>query len=154
MVPASTSQLAKMRLYNTTRGTSALISNCVTGTNTITLTADVPAGWATTDVITIASQTVSGGTVSWVDIEIASGPTNKTHMFLSLLINSATVGDGMFLHPFTASYSASKVKEHYAQVASQSIITEILQTITTNTFALAWKGTPVAIIVRESGYLA
>ena len=44
LVVNSTSQLAKMRLYNTTRGTSLLISQSVVATKTITFTAAVPTG--------------------------------------------------------------------------------------------------------------
>lgn len=152
MVPFATTQLGKMRLYNTTRGTSALISNCNTGTNTITLTANVPGGWALTDVITIASQTVSGGGFGWVDIEITSGPTGKTYMFLQWFINSATPGDAARLHPLET-HATSKYKTMFAQVNGITNVLMSLLPITSNVFSLSWTGTPTAVIVREEGYL-
>jgi hypothetical protein len=154
MVPVSTSQVGKLRLYNTTRGTSALISNCVTGTNTITLTANVPAGWALTDVITIASQTVTGSGQPMVDIEITSGGLlSKTNAFLGFLVISATVGDRLTLHPFEA-FSASKYKNVFAQVANLTSETGRLLKLTTNVFSLFWTGTPTTVLVREDGYLS
>jgi hypothetical protein len=152
MVPVSTSQLGKMRLYNTTRGTSALISNCVVGTNTITLTANVPSGWATTDVITIASQTVSGGGQSWVDIEITSGPTSKTSLFINTQL-AGTTGDTMRIHPFTASFSTSKYNAlNVFNTAAISIGFGLIP-ITSNVFSLAWSTTITALVIREAGYI-
>lgn len=151
MVPASTSQLAKMRLYNTTRGTNALISNCVTGTNTLTLTANVPAGWQVGDTITIASQTVSGGGFSWVDLEMTSGPTNKLYMFINLSFVS-TAGDFALLHPLET-YAASKQVFVSANVTGQSLSSMFLVKITSNVISLSWTGSPTTTILRESGYL-
>jgi hypothetical protein len=154
MVPVSTSQVGKLRLYNTTRGTSALISNCVTGTNTITLTANVPAGWVLTDVITIASQTVTGSGQPMVDIEITSGGLlGKTNAFLGFLVISATVGDRFTLHPFET-FSASKYKNVFAQVANLTSETGRLLKLTANVFSLFWTGTPTTVLVREDGYLS
>jgi hypothetical protein len=152
MVPVSTSQLAKMRLYNTTRGTSALISNCVTGTNTITFTANVPAGWAITDVITIASQTVSGGGYSWVDLEITSVLTGKSFVFLNLYIVSATVGDEVHTHPFET-YGASKLNSYLAQVVNILMGAPIPQQVIANIVAMAWTGTPTRVVLREGAYI-
>lgn len=154
LVPVSTSHLAKMRLYNLTRGTNALISNYNTGTNVVTLTATVPAEWANGDSLTIASQTVSGSGLSWVDIEITSGPTNKSSVFVKLIINSATVGDVMRIHPFDASHSSSKYDVLYALVTSQNTNGVGLITVTNNVFSLSWTGTPNTIVIREAGYLS
>ena len=153
MVPNSTSHLAKMRLYNTTRGTSALISNCVTGTNTITLTANVPAGWVVGDTITIASQTVSGGALSWVDLEITSGPTNKTSVFMKLQCTSSTVGDTLRTHPFSASFSTSKYDTCAVLVSGQTTQVFALVNVITNIFSISWSGTPTNVNIREAGYL-
>jgi len=152
MVPTSTSQLAKMRLYNTTRGTSALISNCVTGTNTITLTANVPAGWATTDVITIASQTVSGGGLGWVDIEITSALTGKTSIFCNMQIISATAGDAFRVHPFTT-FATSAISPLVEQAANIQADKTPLLKIISNVLSISWAGTPTTIYLREAGYL-
>jgi hypothetical protein len=152
MVPASTSQLAKMRLYNTTRSNSALISDCDTGTNTITLTATVPADWANGDALTIASQTVSGGGFSWVDMEITSGPTDKPAIFISHVMNSASVGDALRVHPLEA-FSSSKASVNIALTASQNCNGFGLLKLTSNVFSLSWTGTPAVVVVREAGYL-
>lgn len=153
MKPTATTQLGKMRLYNTTRGNSVLIQDWVAGT--ITSTANYPANWANGDVLTIASQTVSGGGVSWVDIEITSGPTGKTYMFLNLHIASATAGDTMWLHPFET-YNISKTIQLDAQVANVNITYRYMGMIkiNSNVFSMQWTGTPGKVIVREAGYLA
>jgi hypothetical protein len=152
MTPASTSQLAKMRLYNTTRGTSALISDCVVGTNTITLTANVPAGWQVGDVITIASQTVSGGGFSWVDLEITSGPTSKSNIFLFAATNPGAAGDTLRTHPFEA-FGEGKVQTVTGQVAGAIINGFMFVKIVSNVFSAAWTGTPTIALFRETGYL-
>jgi hypothetical protein len=152
LVPTSTSQLGKMRLYNTTRGTSALISNYNTGTNVVTLTATVPAAWANGDSLTVASQTVSGGGVNWVDIEITSGPTGKTSLFLNMVISSATVGDTQRVHP-TETFGAGKIMAQVALVANQNSNRLALLPIASNLFSLSWTGTPTAVLVREAGYI-
>ena len=75
LVPISTSQLAKMVLHNTTRASDALISNCVTGTNTVTLTASVPGAWQVGDTITARSQTNTSNptaNVYFIDFEITA----------------------------------------------------------------------------------
>lgn len=153
MVPTSTSQLAKMRLYNTTRGTSALIDNCVTGTNTLTLTANVPAGWQVGDVITIASQTVSGGGFGWVDIEITSGPTDKASIFMFCTIIPGAAGDTIRTHPL-ATYGSGNAQIITGQVAANSINGLMLVKVTTNVFTFAWTGTPTVVVLREAGYLS
>ena len=113
MKPFATTQLAKMRLYNTTRANSALISDCNTGTNTITLTANAPANWANGDTITIASQTTIG-TFDWVDLEITSGVTGKSSIFVSLVVSSATPGDNIIYHPFEG---ICRLKNHLYHLA-------------------------------------
>lgn len=155
MVPTSTSQLAKMRLYNTTPGRTpyALISNCVIGTNTLTLTANVPANWQVGDTITIASQTVIG-TFSWVDLEITSGPTGKTALFVKTQINSAVAGDAIRLHPLET-YGAGKLSGNADVVAAGTTTNGFgLVKMTNNVFSLAWTGTPTVVFVREAGYLS
>jgi len=152
LVPTSTSQLAKMRLYNLTRGNSALISNYNTGTNVITLTANAPGTWANGDSLTIASQTVSGGGYSWVDLEITSGPTGKTSMFVNLYLLNATANQEVHMHPFET-YAASKLYSFLSQVTNILAGGLTLQKITGNVVSLAWTGTPTRIVVREAGYL-
>jgi len=153
MKPTGTTQLAKMRLYNTTRGTSALISDCTTGTNTLTLTANVPAGWQVGDVITIASQTVSGGGYGWVDMEIVSGPTGRSALYLNFLITSGAAGDETVLHP-TTTYGGSRRAQLPAYVAGVQSSGFGLVPITSNVFSWAWTANSTVITVREAGYIA
>jgi hypothetical protein len=156
IVPLSTAQLAKMRLYNTTRGNSALISNANTGTNTITLTATVPANWANGDTITIASQTVVG-TFNWVDLEITSGPTGKTSLWLLTQIRSNVQGDALRLHPFET-FAVSKAVPNAVMVASTTLLTSLPLPIpiTSNVFSIAWNGTWTnaadLVNLKELGY--
>ena len=150
--PSATTHLAKMRLYNLTRGNSALISDFNTGTNVCTLTATAPASWANGDSMTIASQTVTGAPISYVDLEITSGPTGRTYMFISMLIISATVGDNMRLHPLEA-FGTGKQKTAQAIVANQNGVNLALLKITSNVFSFGWTGTPTNVILSEEGYL-
>lgn len=152
MAVSSTAALGKIRLYNTTRGTSALISQCTTATNTLTLTANVPAGWQTGDTITIASQTVSGGTIDWIDLEITSGPVGKTILFLWLSISSATVGNAAYVHPFET-YAASKIFSISTQAAGTTALSMTLVAVTNNVISIAWVGTITAFLIQEAGYL-
>jgi hypothetical protein len=153
LVPTAAAQLAKMRLYNTTRGNSALISNCNTGTNTITLTATVPANWASGDTITVASQTVSGGGFNWVDLEITSGPTGKSALLCTLFITSGAAGDGARCHPL-ATFAGSKTSPRaIAQVAATQIGAFGIVPITSNAFSFTWTANSTQITLVENGYL-
>lgn len=152
LVPTSTSQLAKMRLYNTTRGNSALISNYNTGTNVVTLVSTVPANWANGDSLTVASQTVSGGGVSWVDLEITSGPTNKNSLFMFCIVVTGAAGETLRTHPLET-FGAGKVQAITGQVAAINSGGMVLAKITSNVFAVSWTGTPTAAIWREVGYI-
>jgi hypothetical protein len=152
MKPASSSQLGKIRLYNTTRGTRALISDVNTATNVITLTASVPAGWANGDTITIASDTVSSA-LSWIDVEITSGPTGKTYLFLHFqTLTASAVGDGIRTHPYETFATAKSIAMN-SMVLNVTNNGMFLQKITGNVFSMAWTGSPTSIIVREGGYL-
>lgn len=58
IVPAVTSQIGKFVLHNITRGDDRLIDDVDNTINRIFLTADRPAGWATSDVIHVTSPLV------------------------------------------------------------------------------------------------
>lgn len=125
LVPNSTSQLAKMVLHNTTRGDDALISNCVTGTNTITLTANVPGTWQVGDTITIRSQTNTSTylTSYFVDFEFTSGiETDSTGIAARVdLLDSGGAGTLFILHPYEAN-ADSKRQVFNIQVANVRFI--------------------------------
>jgi hypothetical protein len=154
--PFASTQLAKMRLYNTTRGDYALILSNNAGTNVITLTAAVPASWAATDTITIASQTVSGGAGNWVDFEITSGPTGKSALFVVVANqDTTTAGQVLRMHPFST-YGDGNVQANVNQVNARTLFSTHLIKITGNVFTVSWtaSGATTAIVsVRETGYI-
>lgn len=157
LVPTATTQLGKMRLYNTTRGTSAKISNAVVATKTITFTANVPAGWTVGDVITIASQTVTGGGVSWADIEITVGPTGKNYLFVLLVYkDTTTAGLTLQYHPLEA-YAVSKAMPCPCVVANLTAFQgHYLIKVVNNVFAISWQASganTASVVIREAGYL-
>lgn len=153
MVAASTGQLAKMRLYNTTRGNNVLISQCVAGApNTIT-SVSAPVGWVNGDALTIASQTLTGGGFSWVDLEVNSGPTGRLALFIKMQLTNATVSQSMRLHPLEATFSASKNDVVFSLSTTTTTTCLALVKMTSNVFCLAWEGTPTAVTLRESGFL-
>jgi hypothetical protein len=110
--PVSSTQLAKLVLHNTTRGDSALISDVNTGTSTITLTANAPAGWQSGDTITARSQTntdnFSGGAY-YFDFEITSVLNGLARSIVLFIAISDTGGAGALLsvHPYVTG-AASK----------------------------------------------
>lgn len=159
MVPQSTSQLAKQRLYNTTRGNHALISNCNTGTNTITLTATVPANWANGDTITTLSQTVSGGGFSFVDLEITSGELlGKTSVFLLLVAYDSSVAfQTLRVHPFETYSDAKLVLDATSMSTSAGNTEQGLYKLVSNVVTAAWSASGAAtglFIIRQAGYLS
>lgn len=106
--PNSTTAIAKMVLHNTTRGNDGLITDVDTGTNTITLTENVPGDWQSGDSITCRSQTntnFSGGAY-FADFEITSVvPDNATFVNLFCYFNASgapATNFGLWFHPFSA----------------------------------------------------
>lgn len=154
MVPFSTSQLGKMRLYNLTQGSKLAILNCVPSTNTITFTTSVPPAWTVGDTITIASQTCTVALIDWVDIDLhGSGLENKNGIFMSCVFaSSSSVSDFASLHPLQA-FSSSKRITQEAIVLGANIRFFSLIPIIGGFFCLAWGGLPTFFIVREAGYI-
>lgn len=153
--PTNTNQLAKMRVYNTVAGRTpyALISDYNTATNVLTLTANASTDWVNTDTLSIVSQTVSGGGGNWIDLEITSGPTGKSSLFVKTQITSAGATDSFVIHPFEASFSTSKYDICEAQVANRQKNSFALLKIVSNVFSMTWSGSPTSIFVREAGYI-
>lgn len=151
MVPTSTSQLAKLRLYNTTRSNSALISNCNTTTNTITLTANAPANWASGDTITIVSQTVSGGSIDWIDLEFTSGLTGKSSVFMTFYPSATSTPTFLYVHPFET-YGISK-RTLISMNTTGTISGQYLIKIVSNVFSIGWTANLGGLTIREAGYL-
>lgn len=125
LVPSNTSLIAKMVLHNTTRGTSGLISNCVAGTNTITLTANVDAGWQVGDTITIRSQTNTAtpyaATTFYVDFEFVSDLNDLARYvsFYLVLRDTGAAGQRLAFHPYETN-DGVKARTVRTQVANIS----------------------------------
>ncbi len=153
LVPAQTSQLAKLRVYNLTRGTNARILNHVAATNTMTLDAAVPAGWQVGDSLTIASQTVVGAATAWVDLEIISGLNGRKFLFLGLQFTGGAVGDYLRFHPFEAFGAAKVFAPLLTQAANVNQAGFYLYKVNSNIITLAWGTTTSLVLVREAGYL-
>jgi len=150
ITPLSSGQLGKITLFNLTRGTSALILSA-TGA-TITMTTNVYAlGWRDNDSITTVSQTLSGGGLDWMDIEITSVLTGYSSTFVTMSINSATTNHVLRLHPFEATYSTAKQNTILSHVVNLTSYLFTLQPLITNKFCISWTGTPVAVQVKEYG---
>lgn len=160
LVPASTSQIGKMVLHNTTRGDEALISNCNAGTNTITLTATVPGTWANGDTITIRSQTNTsnpGTNVYFVDFEIVSGidALAASLIFFSVCRDSSSATQQIVVfHPYEASAISKRRTTRTPPVVGQyQDWTSPPIPLISNRFCLSWdaSGTgTMTLIVRLS----
>lgn len=153
ITPTSTSQLGKLRMYNTTRGNSVGLILSATGATFTTTTNVYAAGWRDNDVITIKDPTIN--TTDWCAIELTSGPTGKSALFATLTASSATVADGCAVHPIEA-FGSSKVHFLSCQVAGVTITTLALVKMSSNVFGLRFTGTAAAgvtVTVREMGYL-
>jgi hypothetical protein len=105
--PTNSNQLAKLVLYNSTRGNYALISDVNTATNTITLTANAPANWVSGDTITIRS-TTNTDTISsgyFVDLELGDTTTVPDTAFaldiaVHNLSDTGASQQALYLHPY------------------------------------------------------
>jgi hypothetical protein len=153
ITPVSTSQLAKLRIYNTTRGTYALILSA-TGATFTTTTNVYAAGWRNNDVLTIASQTVTGSGLDVVDLELTSGPTGKSAILITGQLTPGAASNRIYTHPFVA-YSAPKGRNIWGQVASvpTALSNVPIAMAGGNVFSIAWSGVPTSVILREDGYL-
>lgn len=150
LVPNSTSHIAKMVLHNTTDSTDALISNCVSGTNTITLTDNVPGTWAVTDTITIRSQTNTSviGSRYFVDFEFVSDIETDSGEFIAYFYQNDS-GGLVFatVHPYEAN-AASKRFNFYTQVIGTPFVVPTHPiAITSSRFCVAWQASGTGTLV-------
>lgn len=147
---AAISFAAKIVLHNTTRGTNAQMTAVVVGTNTITLTANVPAGWVVGDTITARSQTNttnwSGGSY-YFDFDMstwANKPILATAIILEASIQdtSATVAAGSSFHPYEA-FASAKNFQRYSQAGAASVRNEtlVILPVINNRFTYGWDAT-------------
>jgi hypothetical protein len=137
----------KIVLHNTTRGTSALISAVVTGTSTITLTANVPAGWQTGDTITARSQTNTAnwnGGAYYFDLDF-SGMTTRPPLGVAAIFHLGVFDTGAgeaiaAFHPFEAN-SASKSFQQRTSTASRTNLTTLTIPNNQNKICIGWDAT-------------
>ena len=98
--------IAKLTLYNITRGDNALILQTVIATNTVTLTAGVPGTWQVGDSIDVRSQTNTNvsGTSYFFDYQITSViPILARSMGVEVTwTDSGGTGERLILHSFVA----------------------------------------------------
>lgn len=155
-------QLAKLRLYNSTRSTYALISDTVTGTNTITLTANVPAGWIVGDSITVRSQTntnVSGAS-RFLDYEVTDVAISDLARGIVAEVtwyDSGAVGERLILHPWEA-FAAGKRAMLDTTVAGTSVygtkMIPLIQRRYTAQWTASGAGTALCIVALAGVILA
>lgn len=156
MVPVATNHLAKMRLWNTTRNSYILISNCTA--TTVTPYAAVPAAWANGDAITIRSQTVNGTYSSgyFVDFEFVSGPP-LTALGIKMscrLVDTGGAGYEAAFHPMS-SFSASQQTMQITTQGTGVIRAQGDTPLTGATFSCIWIASGAAtlsFLIRLVGY--
>jgi hypothetical protein len=150
ITPTSTTQIGKMMIHNTTRGTSALILSA-TGVTFTTTTNVYTLGWRNNDVITIQDPTINSS--EFVSIEITSGPMSKSAIFMYVSASASAATGSYFLAPYEA-VSSAKNQSIAQQVANIGVTYFGLLKITSNRFGLRWSGTSVTVLVlREMGYI-
>jgi hypothetical protein len=117
LVPSNTGQLAKLVLHNTTRGDSAYIADCDTTTNTITLTANAPAGWADNDDITVRSQTNTDtiNSCRFMDLYVSDTTvvpdlTYAIDVAFHNLVDTGAAQQFAYLHPFEAGVTSKRLR--------------------------------------------
>lgn len=158
LTPYSTGTLAKMRLYNSTRGTYALVSNATVSTNTLTLTANVPAGWTVGDTFTVRSQTNTGtnGLGYYVDYEITDtatiSPLTRWIEGEFFYLNSATASIRAIIHPWEAlNIPARQMID--TNVVSISFFRLATIPIYNNRFCASWQGNAATSVIYWGGKL-
>lgn len=126
IVPQASTQLAKARLHNTTRGTYRLITAVNTGTNTIMTVASTDA-WASGDTITIESQTVTSpsGLFKFVDLDLSQQTAipvlARALMFEILKQETGTTSASTNIHSFDTFASSKEIGVTPSLVANSRI---------------------------------
>lgn len=137
----------KVVLHNTTRGTSGLISAVVVGTNTITLTANVPAGWQVGDTVTTRSQTNTSNWFSgayYFDLDF-SGMTTRPPLGVAIgfqvgILDTGAASSIAAFHPFETN-DASKSFQVWGQVANVRNNLQFYVPNNQNRICLGWDAT-------------
>lgn len=153
LIPFDSNALAKIRMYNITRGNYALVLTAAGSTFTTTTNVFTALGWRDNDVVNITSQIIAPAGFNVVDLEIIEpGLMTKSILFLTTIIANATAGMRFTIAPAEA-VSASKYKNVFAQAAS--INNEVERSIKMNNgnvLCMFWDGTPSLVVLRAAGY--
>lgn len=112
LVPSASTELAKLMIYNSTRGTYRLVTACNTGTKTVT-NVSVTDSWASGDTITVANATVGDALTERVVGFDLSQQTEIPLLARSVVLNTlasdtGAAGQVRQFHPYEA-YSAAKL---------------------------------------------
>jgi hypothetical protein len=159
---SSSSELGKVRLYNSTRGTYRLIESVDTATNTITTVASTDS-WASGDAITAESQTVTlTGSAVFFEIDLSQQTVIPVlARSVSLHLSKRDTGgadERLQIHP-VETYAGGKVQQIAVQVAGVFTITPGVPVALNNrTFAFSstasGTGTGRSILKVTGYYLA
>jgi hypothetical protein len=159
--PNAAGQLFGLRIYNSTRGTYAVVEDVDTGTNTITVTdeGDV-AAWQNGDTITARSQTEAAtiGAAHFYDYEAKSTEIpqwTRAIEYRVVILDSGGADQDVTLHPWETD-SGSKRVTHRTQVANIRLETmRTVMPLINQRFCMAWRASgagTMRIILRLAGY--
>jgi hypothetical protein len=154
------SNLGKIVLHNTTRGTEALIASVVVATNTIQLMANVPAGWQVGDTITARSQTNTGTVVAGcyffdIDVSEAFAATVAALDVDLVFSDSGAATRVLWSHPYLA-YAAPKIRQVTCQAAGVYNQRGAIVALVNQRFTLGWYASGAATaypVINVFGYL-
>jgi len=159
ITPSAAGQLARMRLYNNTRGNYALVVS-VSGA-TVTLDRNVTtlaAPWQDNDVIsTLATSPTIGASIAlganYCELEIIDATLmGKTAIMMEVTQRSTMAGESMTSHPYTT-YSASKEQFTQCLIANLGTNRTFFVQLIGNVIGMAWNGTTnTASIFKVTGY--
>lgn len=143
----------KLVLHNTTRGTSALIASVTTGTSTIVLTANVPAGWQVGDTLTTRSQTNTAtvaGVFRYFDLDfsgMSSIPDGSTVIVFHLGISDSG-GGGAYaaFHPYETNSDSKSFQQWTSAATYRNNYPFFIPITEARRFCLGWNASGSATI--------
>jgi len=154
IVPFAETLDGKIVLHNLTRGTSRKIAAVDTMNNNITTVASADA-WADNDDITAESQTVTAGTIRFMDLDISAYvPVNTTGVYVGWQMVDSGAAALAYLHSYSA-YAASKVFNWPSHVAAVWNYGSYLIPCWSQTICIAWNASgagtlSLAVVIRGS----
>lgn len=156
LTPSAAGQLAKMKLFNLTRGNYALIESAAGLTVTMDRNVTTLSNpWADNDVITNFSPVIgAGGGFSFCELEVVDPVLmGKSGLVLDITCRSGVTSEILALHPCTL-WAQAKEQDTTAQVVGLSQTRTVIIPLINNTIGLAWQGVNyTAMIIKIEGYL-